>query len=137
MQFLQDILATAKERDIHVVLVAMPITEINRNLLSDANWNLYRSRLRDLAGRYGDNTSFFDMHESGAFALSDFQDTVHLHSGGGAKLLDKIAQVMADDKRSLAALNTSNSESSSLALDRFRSATRQEAMRKLKESPSL
>ncbi len=137
MQFLQDILATAKDRDIHVVLVAMPITEINRNLLSDANWNLYRSRLRDLAGRYIDNTSFFDMHESGAFALSDFQDTVHLHSGGGAKLLDKIAQVMADDKKSLSALNTTNKESVSLALDRFRSATRQEAMRKLKESPAL
>jgi hypothetical protein len=62
---------------------------------------------------------------------------VHLHSGGGAKLLDKIAQVMADDKKSLSALNTTNKESVSLALDRFRSATRQEAMRKLKESPAL
>lgn len=131
MQFLEDILSTAQERDIHVVLVAMPITDINRQLLPDANWNLYRTRLRELAAGYG-NTSFFDMHDTGAFKLSDFQDTVHLHSGGGAKLLDRVAHVMAEDSPSTAALR----EAETPELARFREDTRKEAMRRLKE-PAL
>lgn len=134
MQFLEDILSTARDRDIHVVLVAMPITEINRNLLPDQNWLLYQTRLKELADRYQDSTTFYDMHASGAFKLSDFQDTVHLHSGGGAKLLDKIAQIMAQDKKSVAALqNSTIGNADSLA--RFRQTTRQEAMTKLRESP--
>ncbi|MBS1992182.1 MAG: hypothetical protein JSS83_16785 [Cyanobacteria bacterium SZAS LIN-3] len=95
MSFLQDILAIAKARGIHVMLYAMPITDINRGLLSDQSWELYRSRLRAIASQSG--ASFLDMHESGAFKISDFQDTVHLHSGGGAKLLDMMAQTIAKD----------------------------------------
>ncbi len=143
MQFLADILDTARERDIRVVLVAMPITDINRSLLSDKSWELYRSRLRELVAK-NDNTTFFDMQESKGFELADFQDTVHLHSGGGAKLLDKIAQIMAADKPTMAALNNTSSiaerESKALgdqSLDRFRQATRQEAMVEQKESPPL
>lgn len=138
MQFLADILDTAKERQVHVVLVAMPITDINRNLLSDQSWNLYRSRLRDLASRHQDTTTFFDMQETKAFNISDFQDTVHLHSGGGAKLLDMIAKIMAKDKASMAALTPAASDvADSQALDRFRQTTRKEAMVEQKESAPL
>jgi len=96
MSFLQDILNIARKRDIHVMLYAMPITDINRGLLSDKSWELYRSRLRSIASTSG--ASFFDMQESGAFKFGDFQDTVHLHSGGGAKLLDLMAKTMSQDK---------------------------------------
>ena len=129
---------TAKERDIHVVLVAMPITDINRNLLSDQSWNLYRSRLRDLAARHQETTTFFDMQETKAFNISDFQDTVHLHSGGGAKLLDMIAKIMAQDKASMAALAPTKGDiADNQAFDRFRQTTRQEAMVEQKESSPL
>ncbi|MBU6452982.1 MAG: DUF1574 domain-containing protein [Cyanobacteria bacterium REEB67] len=95
MSFLNDILAIAKQRDIHVMLYAMPITEINRGLLSDKSWELYRSRLRQIAARSG--ASFIDVQEGGTFKFADFQDTVHLHSGGGAKLLDLMAKTIAAD----------------------------------------
>jgi hypothetical protein len=36
--------------------------------------------------------------------LADFGDTVHLHSGGGAKLLNLLAEKMAADKVVIAAL---------------------------------
>jgi len=102
MQFMADILSTARDRNIHVMVVAMPITEVNRKLLSDANWELYKTRLRALADHY--ETSFYDMHDSGLFAFEDFQDTVHLHAGGGAKLLDEMARVMAKDTATITAL---------------------------------
>jgi hypothetical protein len=98
MSFLQDILAIAKIRGIHVMLYAMPITDINRSLLSDKSWELYRSRLRQVAATSGADASFIDVEESKAFKFADFQDTVHLHSGGGAKLLDLMAKSMAGDK---------------------------------------
>jgi len=133
MQFLSDILVTAKSRDIHVVLVAMPITDVNRNLLSDNIWKLYCDRLRTLAAANSESTTFFDMQASGGFKTEDFKDTLHLHSGGGAKLLDKIVQVMATDKPTMAALTSNNN----IALERFRQTTRQEAMIEQKESPAL
>lgn len=138
MQFLADILDTAKERQVHVLLVAMPITDINRNLLSDQSWNLYRNNLRKLAASHQDSATFFDMQETKAFNISDFQDTVHLHSGGGAKLLDMIAKIMAQDKASMAALSDAKGDvADSQALDRFRQTTRQEAMIEQKESAPL
>jgi len=138
MQFLADILDTAKERQVHVLLVAMPITDINRNLLSDQSWNLYRNNLRKLAANHQDSATFFDMQETKAFNIADFQDTVHLHSGGGAKLLDMIAKIMAQDKASMAALSDAKGDvADSQALDRFRQTTRQEAMVEQKESAPL
>jgi hypothetical protein len=108
MSFLNDILSIAHKRNIHVMLYAMPITDINRGLLSDTSWQLYRSRLRSIATTSG--ASFFDMQESGAFKFTDFQDTVHLHSGGGAKLLDLMAQTMARDKQSRVQLDVAKAD---------------------------
>lgn len=137
MQFLSDILQTAKSRDIHVVLVAMPITDANRNLLSDSTWKLYCDRLRTLAVANADCTTFFDMQATGSFKTDDFRDTLHLHSGGGAKLLDKIVQVMAADKPTMAAITSPSNIASDGAFDRFRQTTRQEAMVVQKESPAI
>jgi len=90
------------------------------------------------------------MEESGEFKLADFRDTIHLHSGGGAKLLNKIVQVMAQDQATMAAINSTtaiangasnggetDSGSADPAFRRFREATRQEAMIVQKESPPL
>ena len=125
MTFLKDILATSKERGTHVLLVAMPITDVNRNLLSDSSWALYKESLRKLAQDGG--ASFYDMHAPGDFKLADFQDTVHLHSGGGAKLLDKIAAILVSDKDCQAALSKSQAElsKSHAALSRSQAALSQ------------
>jgi hypothetical protein len=108
MQFMSDILSTARQRGIHAVVVAMPITQVNRNLLSDDNWELYKTRLKAIADHY--ETTFYDMHASGIFKFEDFQDTVHLHAGGGAKLLDEMAKVIANDEPSMAALGLKNNQ---------------------------
>ncbi len=115
MQFLTDILDIASDRGTHVVLVAMPITDINRQLISDAAWNEYKTRLETLAKEK--NATYIDMYATGAFPLKDFGDTVHLHSGGGARFLDLLAKKLAKDHVTTAALNINreDSEHSSIA----------------------
>ena len=113
MRFLSDIMNISEERGIEFVLVAMPITDINRQLLSDHAWVAYKESLRALAR--SKNATFIDMHETGAFPLSDFGDTVHLHSGGGARLLDMLAKRLSNNHSVLSALNIRGEDSRSLA----------------------
>lgn len=103
MEFLADTIDKAKERDVRFVLVAMPITDINRQLLADHTWNAYHRSLRALAMAKG--VSFVDLNNSDKFSLSDFMDTVHLHAGGGRKMLDSVASCMAKDEQVCLALN--------------------------------
>lgn len=103
MQFLTDILDIAQERGTHVVLVAMPITDINRQLISDQAWNEYKTRLETLAHEKG--ATYFDMYATKQFPLKDFGDTVHLHSGGGARFLDMLAKKLSENHEVTAALN--------------------------------
>lgn len=106
MQFLTDIVDIANERGSHMVLVAMPITDINRQLISDEAWNEYKTRLEKLAADKG--ATYIDMYATKAFPLSDFGDTVHLHSGGGARLLDMLAKELATNHEVKAALKSKN-----------------------------
>ncbi len=106
MTFLGDLLKTANERKILPVVVAMPITEANRQILSDEIWNTYRTTLEKTARSNG--AVFIDMHAKNAFNLADFGDTVHLHSGGGAKFFDLLAQELAKNVPVKEALGASN-----------------------------
>lgn len=102
MAFLSDLMSTARERKIQVVLVAMPITTRNRNLLSDSTWDAYRHSLRVLARAKG--AAFLDLQASPVFNDKDFGDTVHLHSGGGLKALNLVAETLAHNERVQTAL---------------------------------
>ncbi|MBX9694046.1 MAG: hypothetical protein K2Z81_16805 [Cyanobacteria bacterium] len=108
MQFVADICNIAQNRGIEVVLVAMPITDINRGLLSDDAWAAYTDTLKALAT--SKKATFIDMHATGQFPRSDFGDTVHLHSGGGARLLDMIARRISKEHKVLSALDIRRDE---------------------------
>lgn len=104
MKFLADLMTTARERDVQMVLVAMPITDLNRNLLEPGTWQSYRRTLKVLAQSKG--ATFIDMGDAREFSLTDFMDTVHLHSGGGMKMLDKLAERMSKDSKVMSALDS-------------------------------
>jgi hypothetical protein len=93
MRFFVELLDVAREREIKVVIVSMPITDINRSLIKDYAWDAYRQSVRVLATIKG--ATFVDLQGSGKFNVSDFMDTVHLHSGGGRKMLDALVAKMA------------------------------------------
>jgi hypothetical protein len=88
MRFFADALDVAKSQGIKAVVVAMPITDLNRQLLSDLSWDAYRKGVLAMAKRKG--ATVIDLSESKEFSRSDFGDTVHLHSGGGKKFFDVV-----------------------------------------------
>jgi hypothetical protein len=104
MQFMSDLLKTARERGTHVVVVAMPITDLNRELIPDSAWELYRSNLQNIASSGG--ASFVDFSESSCFNRKDFMDTVHLHSRGGRKFFDLLIEQLNDNETLKAALRS-------------------------------
>ncbi len=93
MRFFTELLDVARQREIHVVVVSMPVTDINRSLIADYAWLAYRQSVHVLATLKG--ATFIDLQGSGAFKTADFMDTVHLHSGGGKKMLDIIVDTLA------------------------------------------
>lgn len=102
MEFFADTLQTAKDRGIKTVVVAMPITDLNRSLLSEKSWHAYRNGVLAMAKAKG--ASIVDLSESADFKRSDFMDTVHLHSGGGKRWLDVVSEKMAADSQVLKAM---------------------------------
>lgn len=104
LEFFADTLETARKNGIKTVVVEMPITDLNRSILSDKSWHAYRNGVLSMAKAKGATT--VDLSESKLFARSDFMDTVHLHSGGGKRWLDIVAEKMAADAQVVRAMNT-------------------------------
>jgi hypothetical protein len=102
MRFFTETLSTARRHGSHVVVVAMPITDLNRQLLSKLSWDAYRSSIKAIARVEG--ASFVDFSEEPSFQRTDFGDTVHLHSGGGRRWLDMVIERLAQDDAVIAQL---------------------------------
>lgn len=100
MRFFADALDAAHAEGIKAVVVAMPITDLNRQLLSELSWDAYRKGVLALAKRKG--ATVIDLSESKEFNRSDFGDTVHLHSGGGKKFFDVVIDQLAKNDKALA-----------------------------------
>lgn len=96
MYFFADTLSCIRHQGSHCVVVAMPITELNRSLLSDQSWQMYRAGIKAVASREG--ATFVDFNDDNSFKQSDFCDTVHLHAGGGRKWLNKLIATLAGDR---------------------------------------
>lgn len=103
MDFLSRTIDIAKERGTKFVLVSMPITELNRQLLSPTAQAAFKETVHVLAANKG--VTFIDLDGSNNYKLSDFEDTVHLHSGGGRKMLSAIAESLAQSSDIRAALS--------------------------------
>lgn len=89
MKFFEDLLVTAKQRGIHVVVVAMPITDMNRNLLSPEAKEAYQNNLAQITKKCG--ATYINMDGKSSFEKNDFADSVHLHAFGGKKFFDILA----------------------------------------------
>ena len=93
MGFLQRTLTLCKERGIKVVLVNMPLSDTNRDLLPSSFYADFRHRLGNLAEQSG-NTQYVDLGDASEFNHNDFWDTAHLNFNGGHKLLAHITPIV-------------------------------------------
>ncbi len=80
-----------------LLVVAMPLSKSNRDLLPEDFVEKHRTMLNDLAqGDQGRNKRilFLDLFNSEQFTINDYMDTVHLRSCGGIRLAREIAQTI-------------------------------------------
>jgi hypothetical protein len=97
MGFLKKLLEQCRSRGIKVVLVNMPLTDINRNLLPPNFYDdVFRPRIKELAEQ-SENAQFIDLGESKDFVYGDYWDTSHLNNIGGHKLLHHIVPAIESD----------------------------------------
>lgn len=92
-KYMDKFLTLAKQKGFRVIMVNMPLTKENTNLLPAGVYDKFVERVRELAQNNG--ATFIDCNRDGLFTKADFCDPVHLHGPGGQKLLRVIADSIA------------------------------------------
>lgn len=100
---LERMLAVARQNNVRVVLVNMPLTQQNISMLEPAARATYERNISSLANQYG--ALFLDANKTEvAYTEADFEDSCHLNGPGGKKFFDSLSQLVASDKKILAGL---------------------------------
>jgi hypothetical protein len=106
--FLNELLEYAKDEQIKVLVVGMPLTAMNRALLPQVFWTNYRVAIQTACAQH--QAKLLDLSQAEGFGAGDFIDTVHLSQDGGVKLVDKITEAIAQDQTLKMALNQSSAQ---------------------------
>lgn len=93
-------LKLCRERGIKVVLVNLPLTEANRELMPEHFYRRFGDQLAAVVAPERDNVTYFDLSQDSRFTAYDFWDTVHMNQLGGAKLLNIIVPTISRDLKS-------------------------------------
>lgn len=83
-------LKLCNQHEVPVVVVNMPLTKYNRDLIEKSVYEKYISSINEIAQKH--RTPFIDMDRTNNFALSDFYDSTHLNEIGGKKLFAALAE---------------------------------------------
>lgn len=97
MKFFDSYLSFLNGCGVQVLVVGMPLTETNRNILPAAFWQSFRDKIASTCTAHG--AEYLDLSAAPDFNQADFCDTVHLNAWGGAKLADHIASAIAASDR--------------------------------------
>jgi hypothetical protein len=83
--FLKRMLTSARERNIDVILVNMPLRSDNLKAMMPGFYDLYRKNVMATAKQYG--AHYVDMFDLNRYKFDDFTDTVHLSGKGCGKFV--------------------------------------------------
>lgn len=92
---LQAIVDLCKSHRISLLVVEMPLSKRNRDLLPTEFTNKHRQQLTNITSNSGlqsDEVALLNLFADNRFTFNDYMDTVHLRSVGGIKLANYIAQ---------------------------------------------
>ncbi len=89
-QFFVKLVSLAKERNINLIILNMPLTKENMDMMPAGSYQLYSDLLKREAEHNG--FPYIDLNKNPMFTTADFYDTAHMNSSGGKKLLDAIAK---------------------------------------------
>jgi len=97
MTCLDRTLQICQDRGIKVVLVNLPLTRANQELMPENFYQRFGTEVAAAAARHKGVVSYFDLSNDKRFTDYDFWDTVHMNQLGGAKLLDIITPALKSD----------------------------------------
>jgi hypothetical protein len=86
----EELLGYATDNKVPLLVVGMPLTKTNRELLPPDFLNEHRVRLVRKIGA-SPKIVILDLLDSNKFTVQDYIDTVHLRSTGGSKLAEEIS----------------------------------------------
>lgn len=92
---LGQIVEFCQQRKVPLLIVAMPLTSSNRDLLPSDFISKHQSMLERLFNNNQDSAVLLDLFASDQFNIEDYMDTVHLRSCGGIKLAKMIQAKIA------------------------------------------
>ncbi|HEY9676761.1 MAG TPA: SGNH/GDSL hydrolase family protein [Drouetiella sp.] len=102
-----EMIRLAHESGVPLVVINMPITGPNRDLVDPTLLHRYYSFLKSTTEKY--NVTYLDMDDHGMFSLTDFEDCSHLNSRGAKKFFAALSQNLLKQTNlsSIAAAKTS------------------------------
>lgn len=89
---LGQIVQFCQQRKVPLLIVAMPLTSSNRDLLPADFIGKHQSMLAQLFNNNKDSAVLLDLFASDQFNIEDYMDTVHLRSCGGMKLARQLQE---------------------------------------------
>ncbi len=95
ISFFKEFLGMMRDQNVKVLVLGMPTLAQNRNLLSDQFWASYRNQIASICRDH--DASWLDISASPDFDTTDFIDTVHVNSKGGAKIFAVMAEKLGSD----------------------------------------
>lgn len=95
MYFLRHLLQFARDRQINVILVNMPLRADNLNAMAPHFYDLYKKDVANIAGQCG--AKYVDMFDTNEFKFADFTDTVHLSGIAAVKFVNKLCDRIGTD----------------------------------------
>jgi hypothetical protein len=103
--YLESLLELCAHNRIPILLVNMPLPDVNRNVIQPELITAYKNVVKKIADHY--SCEFVDFDKNEAFAQNDtnFNDCVHLNANGGKKFFNMLSDYLAKDKTFATAYN--------------------------------
>ena len=100
--YLERMLAETRAKGIKVILINMPLTEINVALMPPGFYANYMKKMEHLTEQY--QAQMLDLNDPKLFPKKYFGDTAHLNVPGGKHFMEVLADKVSADKNLAATL---------------------------------
>ncbi|MBX9771639.1 MAG: hypothetical protein K2X29_09725, partial [Candidatus Obscuribacterales bacterium] len=87
--YLEKLMKFAHDSGIEMVLVNMPITKDNMDIMPANFYNIYKKDVLALVGKY--NAQIIDLNDQKRFPKEYFEDSVHLNGLGAVNFFEVLA----------------------------------------------
>jgi len=108
-EYLNKILNQLRAQGVEVLLVNMPLTPANMQLMPAGTYDKYMKLLAQDAAKYG--CGLLDLNDGKTFVTANFKDPVHMNGSGGKVLLDQIAEKLSSSPAAGVSSNSSTGNS--------------------------